>query len=63
MLYLESAMYSVDHAKSNIVSFLTEQEKFPESRNIRYGIWVTSAELKSAKIMHNKKCLLKTRSS
>ena len=29
-LYLESTMYRVDHAKSNIVSILTEQGKFPE---------------------------------
>ena len=33
--YLESTIYMVDNAKSNIFSFLTEQEKFLEERNIR----------------------------
>ena len=51
-------MYRLGHARSNIVSFLTEQKKFPEWRNIIYRIWVTSVELKSAKIIFNKKCLL-----
>ena len=39
-------MYVVGHARSNIVAFFKEQE-----RDIEYGIWVISAELKSTKIV------------
>ena len=44
-------MYMVRHARSNIVAFFKEQEKFPEERDIGYGIWKISAELKSTKIV------------